>query len=219
MIQNKCQHILDEAQNIVVSACHQNVIDEIKLATPRAIVLKVTNKGKDIGGKLAALSYYYNYCVQTSYLAFLHDKISPQTLNAGYWFDKLFEIFDPVTLKNITGMFDKNRHTGIIGSAGFLKNEYSKSKDQFDTTNDPVLKELMQRYNIIPATFDYIGGTIFIARQEVFENFFKEHRPLKIRETLETGNVLDLNNGTNTHSWERLLCFIAQARGFKVAGV
>src|ERR1044072_5618620 len=85
MILGKCAWLMKDAENIIVTACHDEVIAEIKTASPEAVVLKVPNMGKDIGGKLASISYYLNFCRPTSYLAFLHDKISPQTLNAEYW--------------------------------------------------------------------------------------------------------------------------------------
>jgi hypothetical protein len=219
LITAKCGYLFDGASQIIISACDDKVIEEIKADGKKVIIQKVTNRGKDIGGKLAGLSYYYNFCKPTGYLAFLHDKISPQTLNAGYWFDKLYDIFSPEKLSSIEKLFLARKNVGLAGSKAFLKNEYSRSQKKFDTTNNTILQELLDGYNIRPDSFDYIGGTIFIARHEAFQDFFINNRPLAIREKLEEGNVLDLESGTYTHSWERLFCFIPQAKGFKVAGV
>jgi lipopolysaccharide biosynthesis protein len=219
LITGKCGHLFTEATRMIVSACHDEVIEEIRTLNPEAIVLKVTNKGKDIGGKLASLSYYYNFCEPTQYFAFLHDKISPQTLNAGYWFDQLYDIFSVEKFSRIITMLASKKNVGIVGSKAFLKNEYSRSKKRFDTTNDGILFELLETYNLDPATFDYIGGTIFVARSDAMDGFFKKYHPLQLRQKLEGGNVLDLEHGTYTHSWERLLCFIPQANGYKLAGV
>ncbi|HTE27555.1 rhamnan synthesis F family protein [Flavitalea sp.] len=219
LITGKCGHLFKEATQIIVSACHDEVIEEIRSLTPEVIILKVTNKGKDIGGKLASLSYYYNFCEPTTYFAFLHDKISPQTLNAGYWFDQLYDIFSIEKFSKIVSLFESTKNIGIAGSKAFLKNEYSKSKKRFDTTNDEILHELLVAYDLSPATYDYIGGTIFVARTDAMNEFFKKYRPLQLRQKLEDGNVLDLEHGTYTHSWERLLCFIPQAAGYKLAGI
>ncbi|HTF30575.1 MAG TPA: rhamnan synthesis F family protein [Flavitalea sp.] len=219
LITEKCGHLIDKARRVIVSACDDKVIKEINADGRQVIIQKLTNKGKDIGGKLAGLSYYYNFCKPTGYFAFLHDKISPQTLNAEYWFDKLYDIFTPEKFSAIEQLFRSKSNIGLAGAKTFLKNEYSRSKRKFDTTNNAILWELLEQYNIHPDSFDYIGGTIFIARHEAFEDFFINNRPLAIREKLEEGNVLDLDSGTYTHSWERLLCFIPQAKGFKVAGV
>ncbi|RYY19975.1 MAG: hypothetical protein EOO04_20915 [Chitinophagaceae bacterium] len=218
MITGKCSQLLDAATNIIVSACDDDVIKEISDDRYAVVIQKVTNKGKDIGGKLAGLSYYYQFCEPTTYLAFMHDKISPQTLNAGYWFDQLYEIFTPGKL-DIAARKLADPKIGVAGSSAFLKNEYSKSRKNFDTTNSDILLRLLSQYQLQPGAFDYIGGTIFLARDAAFRNFFRINHPLLIREDLEEGNVLDLENGTNTHSWERMLCFIPQAAGFKIAGV
>ena len=146
LITGKCGHLFNDARNIIVSACHNEVIREIRSLTPEAVVLKVTNKGKDIGGKLASLSYYLNFCEPTKYLAFLHDKISPQTLNAGYWFDQLYDIFSAEKFEKINSLFESSNKIGIIGSKAFLKNEYSKSKQHFDTTNNEILQDLLNAY-------------------------------------------------------------------------
>lgn len=219
LILGKCAHLFAKAENIIVSACHDEVINEIKSATPEAIILKVPNKGKDIGGKLAGISYYLNFCRPTEYLAFLHDKISPQTLNAEYWFDQLYDIFGEKKLEEISRRFVSDSRVGLAGSKIFLKNEYSKSRQGFDTTNNEILQELIKRYDIGSSDHNYIGGTIFIVRNEIFTRFFSEHSALQIRASLETGNVLDLESGTQTHSWERLFGLITQHQGYKVIGV
>ncbi len=217
MITDKCGHLFENAVNILVTACDDDVILEISKGDYPVIIQKVTNKGKDIGGKLASLSYYYSFCKPCKYLAFLHDKISPQTLNAGYWFNKLYDIFTPEKVATVARML-KDPSVGLVGSKDFLKNEYSRKHNNFRTTNNDILKELLEQYQLRPATFDYIGGTIFITKHEALESFFAGHHPLLAREKLEEGNVLDLDEGTYTHSWERMLGFIPQAAGFKLAG-
>jgi hypothetical protein len=57
---------------------------------------------------------------------------------------------------------------------------------------------------------------MFWGNGHVLMNFFKRHNPLKIRQTLEEGNVLDNFGDTNTHSWERLLSWIILAQGLDV---
>ena len=218
MITAKCSQLLDAAANIIVSVCDDDVIQEIQQDKYYVTIQKVTNKGKDIGGKLAGLSYYYKFCEPTSYLAFMHDKISPQTLNAGYWFDQLYDIFTPGKLKTAAKKL-ADASVGLAGSAAFLKNEYSGKYKNFKTTNNEILLSLLSQYKLQPTSFDYIGGTIFIARDAAFREFFTTNNALTIREKLEEGNVLDLDSGTYTHSWERLLCFIPQAYGYKIAGV
>ncbi len=219
LICERCDHIFQQANNIIVTACHDDVIEEIKATEYNIVVLKVPNIGKDIGGKLGSLSYYLTCCQETEYLAFLHDKISPQTINAEYWFDKLYEIFKKKKFSRVMELFGRHKNIGIAGSKTFLKNEFIKQKKIFDTTNNNILQKLIKAFGLTCKAYNYIGGTIFIARSKIFNHFFSAHSPLQIRESLEPGNVLDLEHGTNTHSWERMFCLIAQAQGYKVVGV
>jgi len=218
LIKKKCGFTINSAARIIVTACHDDVIRETGMQA-NMTVLKIPNKGKDIGGKLAGLSYYINFCAKTEYLAFLHDKISPQTINAEYWLEKLYSIFEEEVLARVIKKFDKHRGIGIIGSKSFLKNEYIRSRREFATTNNELLLHLIKQYDISCPRYNFIAGTIFIARSRIFEDFFSTYSALEAREKLETGNVLDLIRGTYTHSWERLLCFIAESRGYAIKGI
>lgn len=218
LIREKCAFVMERASRIIITACHDDVISEIELSD-KITVLKVTNKGKDIGGKLASMSYYMQFCEKTDYLIFLHDKISPQSINAGYWFGQLYSIFNEENFVKVLRKLDRDRKTGVIGSKSFLKNEYIKSRKEFGTTNDGILRRLISDYGLCCKKYDFIAGTIFIARSGIFEQFFSVHSSLDAREKLEMGNVLDLAQGTYTHSWERLLCFIAEDRGYVIKGI
>ena len=216
-IREKCSALLDGATNLIITCCYDEVMEEI-LSHPTAIVLKTSNKGKDIGGKLVGMAYYLNYCPRTAYVAFLHDKVSPQTINAGLWFDQLYSIFEEGALQNNEALFRQKPSVGLIGAKAFLINEWVPEAGIFKTTNDTILWKLIAQYDLSSKTYNYIGGTMFLARSEPFVRFFSRHSPLDIRSGLEKGNVLDLEHGTVTHSWERLLCFIVQSQGYTVAG-
>jgi lipopolysaccharide biosynthesis protein len=217
LITRSCGPVLEKAARIIITACHDDVILEVG-RRDNTTILKVPNKGKDIGGKLAGLSYYLNFCPRTDYLAFLHDKISPQTINSDYWFEKLYGIFQENAFFRNLNFFRKNPKTGVLGSKAFIMNEYASSRQEFNTTNNTLLKKLISRYNLKCRSYDFVAGTIFIIRSKIFEKFFSFYSPLDARNELEKGNVLDLQQGTYTHSWERLFCFIAEAQGYKIAG-
>lgn len=218
IISQKCAPLLRMASAIIVTVCHDDVMQEI----PRAhnlIILKVPNKGKDIGGKLAAMAYYINFCTKTPYITFLHDKISPQSINADYWSDQLYSIFSEKLFQKALHSLHSNRTKGIVGAQAFVKNEYSPSRKVFVGNNDKMLRGLMADYGLSCKACNFIAGTIFIAKSQIFEYFFSKFSALAAREKLETGNVLDLEGGTYTHSWERLLCFIAEDQGYTVSGI
>ncbi|MDP4147901.1 MAG: rhamnan synthesis F family protein [Bacteroidota bacterium] len=217
-VRSKCSFVLGQATRTIITACHDDVIQEIQ-PQPNMVILKVTNKGKDVGGKLAALSYYLCYCKRTEYLVFLHDKISPQTINADYWMDTLYRIFEQEVFERAIRTLKKYKSAGIVGSRPFLKTEYLPSERRFDSTNDNVLKQLIDRHGLRCKEFRFIAGTIFIAKSRIYEDFFTLHPPLDARRDLEEENVLDLTLGTYTHSWERLFCFIAEDSGYTVTGI
>lgn len=217
LIKQKCADILTGSENILISSCYDDVIKEID--EERAIIFKVSNLGKDIGGKLVSLKYYLEFCKKTELVIFLHDKISPQTINSTYWFDKLYEIFESDKFHKALTIFKKNDKVGMIGSNQFKKNEYIKSTGSFDTTNSDIILACMKEYKIYSSEYDFIAGSIFIVRSLIYETYFREVNPLQVRSLLEPGNVLDLSHGTYTHTWERLLSFIVSSQNYRVKGI
>lgn len=217
LIEKKCAWLLQSAEQTIITYCHDQVADEIN--RPGVILLKVPNVGKDIGGKLVSLNYYLQFGRRTDLLIFLHDKISPQTINADYWFNELYSIFDRERFQSALELFEKKKQVGIVGSRSFLKNEYDRQTQSFETTNNDLLTRLIKEYGLVCREYFFIAGTIFIARSRIYEAFFLKYAPLKIREKLERGNVLDLGEGTYTHCWERLLSFIAEDQGYVVKSV
>jgi hypothetical protein len=217
-IREKCGVLLTMARQVIITCPHPDVIAEID--QPGACILRVPNAGKDIGGKLAAFAYCLQFGPDADYIALIHDKISPQTLHADTWFDTLFGIFAEDRLREALHLFDTRQNVGVIGARQFVKdNEYNRATGQFDTTNNLLLQELIARFGLESPSYDYIAGTIFLARSAPFREFFARHSPLALRRELEGGNVMDFDKGTVTHCWERLFCYIAAARGFKVTGI
>ena len=205
------------SENLLISSCYDDVIQEID--EKRAVIFKVSNLGKDIGGKLVSFKYYLDFCNKTDLVVFLHDKISPQTLNSVYWFEKLYGVFEPTKFRKVLSIFQKEENVGMIGSKKFLNNEYIKPAGRFDTNNNEIMLSLMKQYNIQTQEYDFIAGCIFIVRSPLYESFFGIVNPLEVRAMLEPGNVLDISHGTYTHAWERLLSFIVSSQNYKVKGI
>jgi hypothetical protein len=67
LIKKKCKDILAGSENILISSCYDDVIQEID--EDRAIIFKVSNLGKDIGGKLVSLKYYLEFCKKTDHIS------------------------------------------------------------------------------------------------------------------------------------------------------
>jgi lipopolysaccharide biosynthesis protein len=149
----------------------------------------------------------------------LHDKQSPHSSLGTAWRNKLFRIIRPDKIKEILQLFDENKKLGIVSSKEFIINEYNNKLEVFDSTNNIILKRLLKQYELSPRSYDFIGGTMYWIRAEIFNSFFERYAPLTIRASLETGNVMDHEQGTVTHSWERILSWIALDKGFYIKGI
>src|SRR4030095_558584 len=209
---------------IMINFCITNpgnaqIISDIKADFHRAYIITTPNKGKDIGGKLALIDFFIKTRQQSEYIVFLHDKTSPHSITGERWRRRLFTIIDHKKVKTIIKEFQKNPRLGVIGAGDFIKNEYDKRQKEFETTNNNKLKELIATYKIKLTNYLFIAGTMFWIKSEIIRKFFSLHSPLECREVLEEGNFTDQYEGTYTHSWERIFCWLANDQGYLIKGV
>lgn len=176
------------------------------------------NKGKDIGGKLALLDAYLRSGQQSDYLLLLHDKRSPYQSSGASWREQLFRIAKKELQQQVFESFAHDPSVGIIASKNMIRNEADNEQQRDAYTDSEFISALKKKYAIEPPHLAYVAGTMFWVRASLFVNFFRRHAPLDIRSTLEDGNVTD-ENPTITHAWERLLCWIVTAQGYKIKGV
>jgi lipopolysaccharide biosynthesis protein len=195
------------------------LVNEIKQFFPKAFITVTPNKGKDVGGKLVLIDLCMELKMSFDFYILLHDKQSPHSSLGGAWRNKLFRIIHPNKINGIIQLFDENKKLGIVSSKEFIMNEYNNKLDIFDTNNNVTLKRLLKQYELMPRSYDFIGGTMYWIRAEIFNSFFKKNTPLTIRAALESGNVMDHEQGTITHSWERILSWIALDKGFYIKGI
>jgi lipopolysaccharide biosynthesis protein len=210
-----------EDQNILLlTSLPEKLLGEgIPANTENEKFLVTTNQGKDIGGKLVLLDLVLKLYPEIPYLILLHDKRSYQKFSGSFEKEKLFEIINPEKYAAALDLLEKDPKVGIVGQHQCIRNEFSKKKNAFKTTNSTILKQLLADYSLETADHKFVAGTMFWVRTSIFAGFFKTNNPIRIKATLETGNVLDDTNGTVTHSWERLLCWLATAAGYKIEGV
>ena len=198
---------------------NSGIKDSIVKNHSKPFIISSSNKGKDIGGKLALIDLCIQLKSNASYYIFLHDKQSPHTTLGETWKKKLFRIIEPANINRIIELFEKNKNIGIIAAEEFIVNEYDKKNDCFTCSSNSILKELIISYSLNLNNYDFVGGGMFWIRAEIVHSFFKKYSPLDIRETLETGNVLDHEYGTKTHAWERVLSWIAIDQGYYIKGI
>lgn len=194
-------------------------IKNITAVFNNCIILQASNLGKDIGGKLAMIDICRNLDHKSTYTILLHDKQSPHSSMGETWRKKLFRIIRPDYIPVVEKMFKGNNKVGIVASSEFIKSEYDKRKDEFSCTSNHILKKIISEYQLSTRNFEFIGGTMFWIRSEILETFFANRNPLQIRSTLEKGNVLDNNQGSVTHAWERVLGWTASELGYEIKGL
>lgn len=204
----------------VSEACliKEELVKDIRASFKNAYVLTTSNIGKDIGGKFALIDLYLSLGLQSEYFIFLHDKVSPHSLDGNQWKNNLQKIIDYNNYKHIVTTFEQNGSIGVIGAKEHLVNEYNPANGTFEYNNDRI-HMFLQKYDISVSNYDFIGGTMYWIRAPIIENFFTKYNPLKIRSELEAGNVMDNLGSTNAHTWERVLCWIATNQGYKVYGI
>ena len=199
--------------NISSDTPNQHTIrEELLKHFPGAFVCTSSNKGKDIGGKLLLIKVCLEMQYEPDWIIFLHDKKSLQALNAKTWKNELLAIIHNDQLKTINDIISKNSDYGIIAAKNYVRKE-TTIEGQFTGNNGPILTELIQEYNITGKNYEYVAGTMFWAKASALLEFFKKFDPLRIRQTLEDGNVIDNFNGTYTHGWERMLSWIVTSQG------
>lgn len=198
---------------------YQQVVAEIKADFPTAFIIVTPNIGKDIGGKMALIDLFIKTDLKADYLVLLHDKVSPHAITGERWRNKLFGVIQPSTADMIRSTFDSVPSIGIMGAADFIRNEYDEKKKAFQTTNNDKLFELIEKYQLKPTSYTFIAGTMFWIRASIVRSFFSAHSALQCREMLEAGDLSDQHVGTYTHSWERVLCWLAANNGYIIKGV
>jgi lipopolysaccharide biosynthesis protein len=195
----------------------QDVQERLSIYFPGCMICQSSNKGKDIGGKLLLLNNCIQLNINPEWFIFLHDKKSLQAFNARFWKSSLLRIIDKEQVDTVAAIIEKDG-CGIVAAKNYVLEE-SKKGGKFVSVNGRILDHLLHEYGINCQSSQYVAGTMFWAKAAPILQFFTQHDPLKVRQTLEEGNVLDNFGGTVTHAWERMLSWIITSRGFYIKEV
>ena len=180
-------------------------------------IISTTNKGKDIGGKLALMALFLQLKIQTDIILLLHDKKSLQALKSNTWKKDLMKIISAENITRVLQYFD-DQACGIVATNEYKISEHFEN-GSFTGTNSSLISIMLKEYKITPPDFSFVAGTMFWLRAKPFVDFFMQHNPLQIRGVLEAGNVLDNFSGTLTHSWERAFSWIVTSKGYFIKGI
>ena len=200
----------------------ENINEIIKLTIPNSgkickiIFRQSANRGKDIGGKMVLLDTYQKLGFETELGLFLHDKRSIYKANNITWANELFKIIEPNFQNKALQLLTENINIGIVAASGSVINEYNESLKSFTSKNKAILSLSQDQFEIFPTNFQFVAGTMFWYRMQPINHFFKINSPLQVRESFESGNIIDQYAGSYTHSWERLLCWIITMQNYKI---
>ena|GEM_PF-844604 len=207
---------------------HRSISEEINSFFPKSIVLNTSNKGKDIGGKLAMLNCYLKLPEKSDYLIFLHDKkselkytINNHKIDSDLWKKELFSIIHRDNIQQIKNLFAES-DTGMVTHANHIYTMEEHGKYVIFGNNMLNLEELCNKFNLPNITdhkTDFSGGTMFWVKSSIYEEFFSENPPLEIRAKLEEGLFTDRYTGTYTHAMERIFSWIVSSKGYKIRGI
>lgn len=197
------------------------LINTISSSLLNKIIIQVPNTGRDIGAKLRLYQLAQSMQIDHDYILILHDKKSPHIKDGEQWGDELLKIIEPGHLNQVFSIFEQQENVGIICSADYIQNEYSKDTGSFLCTSNKIIKSVLQKYQIKTSNYNFVAGNIFWIRSTLLNTFFKTKVSTdKIIASLEKGgNVVDFSKGTNIHAWERIMCWIATSQGYSIYGI
>jgi lipopolysaccharide biosynthesis protein len=196
----------------------EDIIKKLKATFLNCHVVISSNRGKDIGGKLMLLSLYLKLKIKSDYLVFLHDKKSLQALNSEGWKNNLMKIVRGKDVKRVLRVFEENPSVGIIATKEYIQHE-ELADSALGNGNLDKIKRLTSFYQLEVQDSRFVAGTMFWSRASIYEIFFNNYSPIDIRNGLEEGNVLDNFQSTYTHSWERILPWLATTKGYSIVGI
>jgi lipopolysaccharide biosynthesis protein len=181
----------------------------------------VKNIGKDIGGKLNLLKLYFELDVSSEYMLLLHDKKSLHSwvIEGNKWRTELFKIAEPEFIHQIISRFKESPDLGIVGNEKWLNNtdfDYNNGRFAF---HDSFFKKRLMDYGISITNYQFAAGTMFWIREDLMRKFFDHYSFLEILERLEHGNILDSQEGTETHFLERFFSWFTTSRDHKLSGI
>lgn len=163
----------------------------------------VDNRGLDIGPFLLSLKKSREVETKYDYVIKVHTKKSVYTSNNGEkWRNNLVYpiIGSPKLYEYNVSTLINNKKVGMLGSK-----EFTMHNDNLNcSTLKRIIPHLFPKYaDKVDDPFDFVGGTIFMARMEIFDDFTDEIIDT-LYQNLEPGYYTDYAYSTVTHAVERL---------------
>lgn len=180
--------------------------ETISKSYPSAKIITSENRGKDIGGYLRLINMWLKETNTSNYLVLCHSKSQP-----GWRRELLDSIFKKNTLR-IISIFESNANIGMIGSANWYVSYYG---ERVYCGEGNFLSNYLERFKLKREHLNFIAGTMFWARSEIFRKFFTDNDPMELLTDLEFGNS---RHPSNTHAMERIFGAIV-SKNYKILGI
>jgi len=191
------------------------IIEEIKKDFPNAYILKVPNKGLDVGPFFELINNAINRRLHYDFVLKFHTKksLGVDAEVGETWRRKSYESLmgSQSIVFHILRLF-KSRHTiGMIGPYESRMSASINDISQNGNANALNIEKLAEKLHIKDRSLDFFGGTMFWVRWSIFEEKFKKH----------TLSVHDFEPGYKhdellSHAMERLFASIVRDAKFEL---
>jgi hypothetical protein len=185
----------------------------IRKEYPSAIILKVPNRGLDIGPFFELTNYVISRNLKYDYVLKLHTKKSLGVdASVGQWWRK--KCYESLmgsygVASHILRLFITNPSIGMVGPYETRMSLTMNDLGQGGNANEKNIKHLAERLNIKDTRLDFFGGTMFWVRWSIYEEKFK--KATMCCKDFEPGYKKD---ELLSHAMERLLASIVRDAGY-----
>ena len=166
-------------------------------------ILKIPNKGMDIGGKFCAMDYIKKQKINCKYILFLHSKKNKKFRK--FWFNCLTKNIDYILNKikktnNIGGFFcpaiRKGNNNELLGlKKRYIDNSELNDKHSNYEFNYMYMQDMLDYFNL---KFKHIsifpGGNCFVLKQDVAMKLFSDKYLYNILNTPDTFDLCWVKN-------------------------
>ena len=170
-------------------------IGDNSIQNERFVVLKIPNKGMDIGGKFCAVRYLNDNNIQYDYILFLHSKSNPKTRKK--YFEPLINNLDDEFIQNINyydGYFPDIQWEIVGDKINWVSNNPDfknyENKKNLPERNNLYRNELLKYCKATNNTNQFIEGNCYILSKKVVNKLYTNPLFYKI---LNTDSSFDYN--------------------------
>jgi hypothetical protein len=197
------------------SASSAELRQAIERHIPRATIVRVPNRGRDIWPFMMLLrdGAFRDFDIVVKIHTKTSPNLQPAPIAGAAWRRRmLFELLgSKPAIRAIAGRFAETPDLGLIGAAGLRVPSYLLSRREALGSNSSAVRQLARRAGINPVATDFFAGSMFWVRPRALEPLLRLNLSAADFPP-EQGQV----DGTLQHALERLFVAAAECCGFQV---